>query len=1121
LHYHLVPVLTLAAAYAVLGRLSLLLTTPPGYETVFWPPAGLAFAGVLIGGPRVWPGIWLGSFITNIGTVFYTTDPTTLLTSAVTPATIGVGAVLQALVGTSLVHRYVGFPNTLTRAKEVGALLALGGPLSCSISATIGVTTLAIGGEIPWEHYVIHWGTWWGGDTFGVLIIAPLLLSWLPKPRAIWQHRRISVALPLIVLGTLALALGGFGYTLAQERERLRLIFEHKGEGWAQTIQNVLDEYLRALQSLKGSSSSSPETGGEGCRSFDLHALESRPGLQALAWTIPTARLQLAPASDDSVPTDSEPYVGNMWALGFDVTSMPGYPEILQQARDIGLPAVSGRVMLGEPPGDQFGQLVFLPLYSPWRAHPTLEERRQSLCGYLVGVFLISDVVKAYLPRLDESGVLLRVEDELAPADQGMLFDGQGPSTGRAPRSTDRASGEQSARMQWETTVTLAGRPWRLYFAPTPGYLNARQSFQPWVALAGGLTFTSILGAFLLIITGRAIIIERLIDERTTQLEVSQKLEAAAKQRRREAEVLADLARTINAALDIGTVLQRVADGARELCKSDEAAIALREVGAEVAVIRYWSGMPNREGHGLSVELDCESEGLLLATGHPLCTDRSSSASQLTEGHFPPLQESRGPGALVVPICIGERVDGLLYVGTRYPRTFTDLDESILKRLADHAAIALHNARLYTAAEHRRHTAEHLAEVGRLLSECLDALEISHRVVEHVQKLLQARVTALYQLDPTSGMLVVVAARDNFGTAAPLCPSLSPGMGAVGLAVDSRQPVVTADILSDPRITLSAAIRASLEASTVRAVLALPLIRDGRVIGALGIGNEAGRLFDPEDIEWARLFADQASSALANAQLYAEVHAARERLQNLSRQLLEVQEAERRRIAHELHDQAGQLLVSVHLALEAAVTKLPLQFQECFCAVRGHLDEIEAQLRHLSHELRPTILDDLGLLPALQFLADGVAARTGLCISVESTMEGRLPPQVETAIYRIMQEGITNITKHAAATHARLLLRRRAQTLQCLLQDNGIGFDVDRLLHPESARGLGLLGIQERLGALGGTLQITSAPGQGTTLEITVPIEFWDASAETGRLEASANSMATAHLGRTGRGNAA
>jgi signal transduction histidine kinase len=311
-------------------------------------------------------------------------------------------------------------------------------------------------------------------------------------------------------------------------------------------------------------------------------------------------------------------------------------------------------------------------------------------------------------------------------------------------------------------------------------------------------------------------------------------------------------------------------------------------------------------------------------------------------------------------------------------------------------------------------------------------------------------------------------------------------MGVVGLALCTRQLVVTADVLTDPHFTIPDAIRAGLAATSIRAVLALPLLRDNRVIGAISIGDEAGRTFDAEDLALVRLFAAQAATALANARLYTEVQTGQERMQDLSRKLLEAQEAERRRMAHELHDESGQLLASVHLALEGTVAGLPPQFRESFHLVRSQLDAIETQLRRLAHELRPTILDDLGLLPALQGLTQRVAERTGLCIHMDSTIEGRLAPAVETALYRIMQEGLTNIAKHAAATHVDLQLWRD-EGIHGLLRDDGVGFVVEHVMGQTGSRGLGLLGIQERLEALGGTLQITSALGEGTTLQLTLP----------------------------------
>jgi signal transduction histidine kinase len=122
-------------------------------------------------------------------------------------------------------------------------------------------------------------------------------------------------------------------------------------------------------------------------------------------------------------------------------------------------------------------------------------------------------------------------------------------------------------------------------------------------------------------------------------------------------------------------------------------------------------------------------------------------------------------------------------------------------------------------------------------------------------------------------------------------------------------------------------------------------------------------------------------------------------------------------------------------------------------------------------------------------LTEGVATRTGLRIRLESTLDGRLAPAVETALYRIMQEGLTNITKHAAATQVQLQLWRDAGMVHARLHDDGAGFAVDQVLNRSGPRGLGLLGMQERVEALGGTLHITSAPGQGTTLQIMLPVD--------------------------------
>ena len=215
------------------------------------------------------------------------------------------------------------------------------------------------------------------------------------------------------------------------------------------------------------------------------------------------------------------------------------------------------------------------------------------------------------------------------------------------------------------------------------------------------------------------------------------------------------------------------------------------------------------------------------------------------------------------------------------------------------------------------------------------------------------------------------------------------------------------------------------------------------------------------------------------------------------RRLNEMLEEEARRIAHALHDDAGQLLVSVHLALEEASAGLPARSRERLKKIRGLLDEIEKHLRRLSHELRPTILDDLGLLPALEYLAQGVAARSGTPIAVEGPRGPRLPTAVETALYRVVQEALRNATRHAGARRVDIRLIVEQGSVRCSVKDDGRGFDLKAVLGRKGDRGLGLIGMRERLNALGGRLTIDSAPGRGTELRITIPLEGHDADSDS------------------------
>ena len=200
--------------------------------------------------------------------------------------------------------------------------------------------------------------------------------------------------------------------------------------------------------------------------------------------------------------------------------------------------------------------------------------------------------------------------------------------------------------------------------------------------------------------------------------------------------------------------------------------------------------------------------------------------------------------------------------------------------------------------------------------------------------------------------------------------------------------------------------------------------------------------------------------------------------------LNEALENEAKRIAHALHDEAGQLLASVHFAVADMAGELPPQSRARLQEVKSLLNRIETELRNLSHELRPIVLDRLGLLPALQFLAESVTRRAGIPITVKGGEAGRLSPVVEITLYRIVQEALNNVLKHAQARSASIELKVGPQRVSCTIRDDGVGFAAERIRHSD---GLGLAGIRERLNALGGSLHFASRPKRGTALRAEVP----------------------------------
>lgn len=199
-------------------------------------------------------------------------------------------------------------------------------------------------------------------------------------------------------------------------------------------------------------------------------------------------------------------------------------------------------------------------------------------------------------------------------------------------------------------------------------------------------------------------------------------------------------------------------------------------------------------------------------------------------------------------------------------------------------------------------------------------------------------------------------------------------------------------------------------------------------------------------------------------------------------------EQEAKRIAHALHDEAGQLLVAVYIALENLAQEIPAS-RARVSELTQLLDQIEVQLRRLSHELTPALLSDLGLVPALRYLTEGLAQRAKIKIGVIDMLDERLPTSTESVLYRVAQESLNNVLKHAQATEVSIRIQREPRAIHCSIRDNGVGFDAQAITARGGEQGFGLKGMRERLSVVGGALQINAAPNAGTEIVVHIPME--------------------------------
>jgi PAS domain S-box-containing protein len=273
--------------------------------------------------------------------------------------------------------------------------------------------------------------------------------------------------------------------------------------------------------------------------------------------------------------------------------------------------------------------------------------------------------------------------------------------------------------------------------------------------------------------------------------------------------------------------------------------------------------------------------------------------------------------------------------------------------------------------------------------------------------------------------------------------------------------------------------------------LSLPLQVRGKILGVMQIGTRQDIEISERDLKLLKVITDQLSVAIENAQLYEETKLKGEQLQAMAIRLAEIEEVQRQQLARELHDSVSQNLTALGINLNILSSQLPEESAVLlYSRIQDSLSlvaETAKRIRDVMAELRPPVLDDYGLVAALRWYGEQLARRLGLRVEVQGK-EGRLPTKIENTLFRITQEGLTNVVKHAQASRVLVSLEIIDKICQLVMVDNGIGFDMADLNIRQRAPGWGIMNMKERAMAIGGTFQINSSPGKGTRVVVKVPV---------------------------------
>lgn len=382
-----------------------------------------------------------------------------------------------------------------------------------------------------------------------------------------------------------------------------------------------------------------------------------------------------------------------------------------------------------------------------------------------------------------------------------------------------------------------------------------------------------------------------------------------------------------------------------------------------------------------------------------------------------------------------------------------------------------------------------LNAIAQTLSQSLDLDEILRNALDKIAEILSIENVMVALLDSDREHFTLRASR---GINRRAVPHWKIGEGVLGHVAETGESLFV-DSLPDPAGLMSEQGVKAARRYGVRSMMYVPLQARGQTLGVMASITTGSRVFSPEERQLLITIGHQISTAIENAILYRELRHKEEIRRDGLRMAILAQEDERRRIARELHDQTSQVLTGASAMIEASVAALPEDYEnvkETLKHARLSLTHMLFDVRNIIYELRPTMLDDLGLVAAARWHAEEFLGRAGILAHFETKGRKRkLSRPVETALFRIIQEATTNIVKHAGANNVTIRLEYSKDWLTLHIIDDGKGFDLQSALNPrDGKRGLGLVSMKERTEILNGTFTVESKPGKGTHTVIKIPM---------------------------------